>query len=45
MISPLEIAAALRSVDSKVSDPTPEHIAIFSAPLEPAVVIAGAGSG
>jgi len=45
MISPLEIAAALRSVDSKVSDPTPEQIAIISAPLEPAVVIAGAGSG
>ena len=45
MISPLEIAAALRTVDSKVSDPTPEQIAIISAPLEPAVVIAGAGSG
>ena len=45
MISPLEIAAALRTVDSKVSDPTPEQIAIISSPLEPAVVIAGAGSG
>jgi DNA helicase II / ATP-dependent DNA helicase PcrA len=45
MISPLQIAAALRTVDPKVSDPTAEQIAIISAPLEPAVVIAGAGSG
>mgnify|MGYP000728152913 CR=1 FL=1 len=45
MISPLDIAKALRTVDPKVSDPTPEQIAIISAPLEPAVVIAGAGSG
>ena len=45
MISPLDIAKALRTVDSKVSDPTPEQIAIISSPLEPAVVIAGAGSG
>ena len=45
MISPLDIAKALRTVDPKVSDPTPEQIAIISAPLEPAAVIAGAGSG
>lgn len=43
--SPLDIAAALRALDPKFPDPTPEQAAIISAPLEPAVVIAGAGSG
>ena len=43
--SPFEIAHALASVDSKVRVPTPEQALIISAPLEPAVVIAGAGSG
>ncbi|CAB4662614.1 MAG: AAA family ATPase [Actinobacteria bacterium] len=43
--SPIAIAEALARVDSKVRTPTPEQIAIIQAPLEPAVVIAGAGSG
>lgn len=43
--SPFDIARALASVDSKVRMPTPEQALIISAPLEPAVVIAGAGSG
>ncbi len=43
--SPIDIAKALSSVDSKVRIPTEEQAAIISAPLEPAVVIAGAGSG
>ncbi len=43
--SPLDIAKALSTVDSKMRIPTAEQSAIISAPLEPAVVIAGAGSG
>ena len=46
--SPQEIAAALQKVGAKVYEPTPEQSAIISItsnPLEPAVVIAGAGSG
>ena len=43
--SPFDIAHALASVDSKVRMPTPEQALIIGAPLEPAVVIAGAGSG
>ena len=46
--SPQDIAAALQKVGAKVYDPTPEQSAIISIatnPLEPAVVIAGAGSG
>lgn len=43
--SPFDIAEALRSIDGKIRTPTPEQALIISAPLEPAVVIAGAGSG
>ena len=46
--SPQDIAAALQRVGAKVFDPTDEQSAIISIasnPLEPAVVIAGAGSG
>ena len=43
--TPFDIAKALASVDSKVRMPTPEQALIIAAPLEPAVVIAGAGSG
>lgn len=43
--SPFDIAHALSTVDSKVRMPTSEQALIISAPLEPAVVIAGAGSG
>jgi DNA helicase-2/ATP-dependent DNA helicase PcrA len=43
--SPGDIAKALSSVDSRVRQPTSEQDLIIAAPLEPAVVIAGAGSG
>lgn len=46
--SPEDIAAALQKVGAKVYQPTEEQskiISIYSNPLEPAVVIAGAGSG
>ena len=46
--SPQDIAAALAKVGAKVFEPTAEQSAIISIatnPLEPAVVIAGAGSG
>lgn len=43
--SPYDIARALASVDDRVRKPTEEQAQIISAPLEPAVVIAGAGSG
>ena len=46
--SPLDISAALMKVGAKVYDPTPEQadiISIITNPLEPCVVIAGAGSG
>ena len=45
--SPQDIAAALQKVGAKVYQPTDEQSAIISIaanPLEPAVVIAGAGS-
>jgi len=41
----LDIAQVLAKRDSSYRTPTPEQIAIIEAPLEPAVVIAGAGSG
>lgn len=43
--TPSDIAKALASVDNKIRTPTPEQVLIIAAPLEPAVVIAGAGSG
>ena len=46
--SPLQVSALIRSVDPGFYDPTPEQAAIISIasnPFEPAVVIAGAGSG
>ena len=43
--SAIEIAAALAEKDSKYPIPNAEQIAIIEAPLEPAVVVAGAGSG
>ncbi|CAB5240341.1 unannotated protein [freshwater metagenome] len=43
--SPFDIARALRDSGVKFPDPTPEQALIICAPLEPAVVIAGAGSG
>jgi DNA helicase-2/ATP-dependent DNA helicase PcrA len=43
--TPLDIAAALATVDSRVRTPTPEQALIIAAPLEPTVVIAGAGTG
>lgn len=43
--SPSDIARALAKFDDRVRRPTPEQELIISAPLEPAVVIAGAGSG
>ena len=44
-ISPAEIAAALKKIDNGVNAPTDEQILVISSPLEPAVVVAGAGSG
>ena len=43
--SPEQIVERLRTVDSKMRIPSTEQSAIISAPLEPSVVIAGAGSG
>lgn len=43
--SPEAIANKLRIVDPQVRIPSREQSAIIAAPLEPAVVIAGAGSG
>lgn len=43
--SPFDLARALATVDSRVRMPTQEQAHIIAAPLEPAVVIAGAGSG
>ena len=46
--SPLQVSALIRSVDQGFYDPTAEQAAIISIvsnPFEPAVVIAGAGSG
>ncbi|MDP1720980.1 MAG: ATP-dependent DNA helicase [Candidatus Nanopelagicaceae bacterium] len=45
LYSPEVIANKLRIVDPKVRIPSREQSAIIAAPLEPAVVIAGAGSG
>jgi DNA helicase-2/ATP-dependent DNA helicase PcrA len=40
-----DITAALLAIDPKIKRPTPEQSKIISAPLSPAIVIAGAGSG
>ena len=46
MISSVEIAEALARVrDESVKPPTPQQQAVIEAPLEPALVVAGAGSG
>ena len=45
MISALEIAKRIKAVDDSYREPTKEQIPIIEAPLAPAVVIAGAGSG
>ena len=45
LFSPEAIAIKLKIVDSKVNDPSAYQSKIISAPLAPAVVIAGAGSG
>jgi len=45
MISALEIAKRIKAVDETYREPTKEQIPIIEAPLAPAVVIAGAGSG
>ena len=45
MISALEIAKRIKAVDERYREPTKEQIPIIEAPLAPAVVIAGAGSG
>ena len=44
-ISPAQIATALRKIDNDVNAPTDEQVLVISSPLEPAVVVAGAGSG
>ena len=46
--TPVQVAALIRSVDPTFHDPTEEQakiISILTNPFEPAVVIAGAGSG
>lgn len=46
--TPRQVAGFIRKVDPKFHDPSPEQEAIISIvtnPLEPAVVVAGAGSG
>jgi len=45
MISALEIAKRIQAVDATFIAPSEEQIPIIQAPLAPAVVIAGAGSG
>lgn len=40
-----EIFTSLKKIDPKINLPTPEQIEIIQAPLTPAVVVAGAGSG
>ena len=45
MISASEIAKRIKAVDDTFREPTSEQIPIIEAPLAPAVVIAGAGSG
>ena len=40
-----EITTALHRIDPKIKKPTEEQSRIISAPLDPAIVIAGAGSG
>jgi DNA helicase-2/ATP-dependent DNA helicase PcrA len=45
MISALEIAKRIKAIDDTYREPTKEQIPIIQAPLAPAVVIAGAGSG
>ena len=45
MISAADIAKRIKAVDDTFREPTEEQIPIIEAPLAPAVVIAGAGSG
>jgi len=45
VISASEIAKRIKAVDETYREPTEEQIPIIEAPLAPAVVIAGAGSG
>ncbi len=45
LITPEEIAKKLQALDTKVRVPSKYQSPIISSPLEPAVVIAGAGSG
>ena len=45
VISALEIAKRIKAIDNSYREPTVEQIPIIEAPLAPAVVIAGAGSG
>jgi DNA helicase II / ATP-dependent DNA helicase PcrA len=45
MISAKEIAKKIQAVDPSFIAPSDEQIPIIEAPLAPAVVIAGAGSG
>jgi DNA helicase-2/ATP-dependent DNA helicase PcrA len=45
MISAIEIAKKIQAVDPSFIAPSDEQIPIIEAPLAPAVVIAGAGSG
>lgn len=44
-ISPAQIAAALAKIDAEVNAPTEEQTLVIASALEPAVVVAGAGSG
>lgn len=44
-ISPDQIAKALAKIDNGVNSPTAEQSLVIASPLEPAVVVAGAGSG
>lgn len=45
ILSADEIFGALKKIDPKINLPTPEQVKIIEAPLAPAVVVAGAGSG
>ena len=44
-ISAIAIFEALAKKNEKINKPTDEQIEIIQAPLEPALVVAGAGSG
>ena len=45
LLTPEEIAIKLQAIDQKVKVPSKFQSPIIASPLEPAVVIAGAGSG